>query len=63
MSEFPPESGSPVRVKVELRAYEIWVREGCPSGHDVDHWLQAETEIAAEEVADTEQAADSKKRK
>ncbi|KAB2693131.1 DUF2934 domain-containing protein [Ochrobactrum sp. Kaboul] len=49
MSEFPPESGSPVRVKVELRAYEIWVREGCPSGHDVDHWLQAETEMGSEQ--------------
>jgi hypothetical protein len=39
-----------LRPKIEVRAYEIWVHEGCPEGHDVEHWLRAETEIAGESV-------------
>jgi hypothetical protein len=34
--------------KIELRAYEIWVHEGCPEGHDLEYWLRAETEIVGE---------------
>lgn len=30
------------------RAYHIWEREGRPQGQDLDHWLQAEREIAVE---------------
>lgn len=30
------------------RAYQIWEREGRPDGKDMDHWLQAEREVAAE---------------
>jgi len=37
-----------LRPNIELRAYEIWVHEGCPEGHDVEHWLRAETEIVRE---------------
>lgn len=29
------------------RAYQIWVSEGKPNGRALDHWLQAEAEIAA----------------
>jgi|GEM_PF-2468046 len=36
-----------LRATVELRAYEIWLHEGCPDGHDLDHWVQAETEVAS----------------
>ena len=35
----------PSREEVELRAYEIYVEQGCEDGHDVDHWLAAETEL------------------
>lgn len=55
-----------LRPKIELRAYEIWVHEGCPEGHDLEHWLRAETEIAgegAELEATGEAAAAAKKKK
>ncbi|MBN9072096.1 MAG: DUF2934 domain-containing protein [Rhizobiales bacterium] len=55
-----------LRPRIELRAYEIWVHEGCPEGHDVEHWLRAETEIAgesAEPEATGEAAAVAKKKK
>jgi hypothetical protein len=29
------------------RAYAIWEREGRPHGRALDHWLQAEAELAA----------------
>jgi hypothetical protein len=28
------------------RAYEIWLNEGCRHGRDLEHWLQAEHELA-----------------
>ena len=34
--------------QVRARAKAIWEREGCPEGRDLDHWLQAEQEVAAE---------------
>ncbi len=34
---------------VRERAYEIWRNAGCPEEKSVEHWLQAEAEIAAEE--------------
>ncbi len=36
------------RGEIQRRAYEIWEREGRPSGRDFDHWLAAEAELAAE---------------
>lgn len=30
------------------RAYEIWQRAGCPDGRAMEHWLQAEVEMAAD---------------
>jgi Protein of unknown function (DUF2934) len=30
---------------IALRAYEIWKTNGCPEGHDLEHWLQAEAEL------------------
>ena len=35
--------------RVRERAYEIWERTGRPADKSVEHWLQAEAEIAAEE--------------
>jgi hypothetical protein len=31
---------------IQERAYQIWLREGCPHGRDRDHWQQAEQEVA-----------------
>ena len=33
---------------VARRAYHLWEMEGRPHGSDLQHWLQAETEIALE---------------
>ena len=35
--------------RVRKRAYEIWQNAGRPEEKSVEHWLQAEGEIAAEE--------------
>jgi len=35
--------------RVRERAYAIWERAGRPEGQAVDHWDQAEAQIAAEE--------------
>jgi hypothetical protein len=32
---------------IAARAYEIWQETGCPAGHDLDNWLQAERELGA----------------
>lgn len=30
---------------IRERAYVIWEREGRPQGRELDHWLQAESEL------------------
>jgi hypothetical protein len=35
---------------IQKLSYEIWEREGRPFGHDLEHWLQAEAELAAEQA-------------
>ena len=47
------------RSKFEIRAYEIWEREGRPDGKATEHWEQAVAEIASEEAE--AKAAKSKK--
>ena len=37
-----------VERRIRDRAYSIWEEEGRPEGRDVDHWLRAAQEIAAE---------------
>ena len=34
------------RDRVAERAYELYCEGGCEDGHDLDHWLQAEAELA-----------------
>jgi len=31
--------------RIRTRAYESWLREGCPEGQDIAHWQQAEAEL------------------
>lgn len=33
---------------IRQRSYEIWEREGCPAGKDLEHWLRARRELEAE---------------
>ena len=34
--------------RIQERAYQIWLREGCPHGRDLDHWNRAEQEVSKE---------------
>ncbi|GEP07432.1 hypothetical protein MOX02_54700 [Methylobacterium oxalidis] len=34
--------------RIRARAYEIWEREGSPAGHEMDHWVEAEQELDAQ---------------
>lgn len=28
--------------QIAMKAYTIWQEQGCPSGRDFDHWIEAE---------------------
>lgn len=36
--------------RIRMKAYEIWLREGCPDGSDERHWEMAKKFIAGEEA-------------
>ena len=36
----------PSREEIELLAYNIYVSRGAVDGHDLEHWLEAERELA-----------------
>lgn len=38
-------SSAPSYQEVSRRAFEIWERNGRTPGHDLENWLQAETEL------------------
>lgn len=38
---------TPTHDEIAAQAYEIYLREGCVAGRDLDHWLQAEQEVRA----------------
>ncbi len=42
------DNDSSVNERIERRAYELFELGGCEHGHDVEHWLKAEMEIAAQ---------------
>jgi Protein of unknown function (DUF2934) len=35
-----------IKQEITIRAKAIWEQNGCPSGRDLDFWLQAESEIS-----------------
>jgi hypothetical protein len=35
-----------IKQEITIRAKAIWEQNGCPSGCDLDFWLQAESEIS-----------------
>ena len=40
-----PQQAKPKHEEIAECAYLIWEKEGCPDGHDVDHWYQAELQL------------------
>jgi hypothetical protein len=36
---------------VALRAWEIWQSEGCVEGRELEHWFQAERELAGRKAS------------
>lgn len=48
-----------VERRIRDRAHKIWEEEGRPEGRDVDHWLRAAQEIAAEEHEQSGSSTDS----
>jgi hypothetical protein len=42
------ESAIDLEVRIRCRAYELYERRGREHGHEVEDWLQAEAELAAE---------------
>ena len=39
--------------RIRMKAYEIWLREGCPEGSDLRHWEMAKKFIVGEEAKST----------
>ena len=35
----------PTTDEIALRAHQIWMEQGCPHGHDVDNWLEAQSQL------------------
>jgi hypothetical protein len=37
----------PSHDEVARKAYDIYLKEGCPQNRDIQHWLEAETQMSA----------------
>jgi hypothetical protein len=37
---------APSEELVATRAYQLWLAEGCPDGRALEHWVQAQHELA-----------------
>lgn len=44
----PATSGVILGERIAMRAYEKWCQRGCTHGHDMQDWLEAETELRTE---------------
>jgi hypothetical protein len=42
------ELNRPTQEEIALRAHQLWLQQGCPHGHDVDNWLEAERQLHSE---------------
>jgi hypothetical protein len=38
---------TPTHEQITRRAYEIYLERGCPEGRDLEHWLEAETQLGS----------------
>ena len=45
-----PKEPQELEVQIRLRAYELYASRGREDGHDLDDWLQAETELTEKKV-------------
>jgi len=55
-SSHTSQPATPVKVahdKIAMRAYEKWVKRGRPQGTQVQDWIEAETELQAEQARTT----------
>ena len=43
-------TGEALHEQIAIRAYELFLQEGCKHGRDVSHWLRAEQELLESEV-------------
>ncbi len=55
-SPLPPPRRRPAAIaispeQIAKRAYELWLGQGCPSGHETENWLEAERELQAQSRA------------
>ena len=39
-----------LRTQIEIRAYKLWLADGSRHGNDLNHWLQAERELASPQM-------------
>jgi len=48
----PPttESASEIQEKIRRRAYELYEERGRSDGHDLEDWLQAESEVTQQKA-------------
>lgn len=44
-------STNPSQDEIALRAHQLWCQQGCPQGHDLDNWLEAESQLRSESTA------------
>jgi hypothetical protein len=55
-------AASPKHEDIEVRAYELYLACGCETGHELQHWLEAETELTGALSAAEQQPAPSAQR-
>jgi hypothetical protein len=44
---------APTDEEIALCAYRIWLQQGCPHGHDKEHWLKAREHLISEKSEQT----------
>jgi Protein of unknown function (DUF2934) len=49
--EHTTESSSELEAQIRSRAYELYEKRGKDDGHDLDDWLQAESEVTWKPMA------------
>lgn len=45
MAKLSGVSSAPTHDEIAAQAYEIYLRDGCVPGRDIEHWLRAESEL------------------
>ncbi len=47
-TEMPLRHDTPEEHEIRTRAYELYEQRGRENGHDMDDWVQAETELSTQ---------------